>query len=124
MLPLFLALALTSPPMLPKVPSSGPTPPAVKGLMNPIPMGADTADLVAWSLKEMGQAVVVVEADLRVIKMEKVNTGLKVFGGDLTLFQPRLPLPTDLAPAPWMDMSAVGAPGNPAARIFPLGWGY
>ena len=85
MLSLFLALALTSPPMLPKVPSSGPTPPAVKGLMNPIPMGADTADLVAWSLKEMGQAVVVVEGELPTLVPKRQITGLNLFDGKIKL---------------------------------------
>jgi len=123
MLPALLALALTLPPALPKAPSPGPTLPAVKGLTKPIPMSANVSDLVDWSLKEMGQAVVVVEGQLS-LPVPKVNTGVKVFSGGLQLFRPVLHTPTEIGVAPWMDLTTVGAPGNPAGKMYPMGWGY
>ena len=117
MLPLLLALAFTPPP------SPGPTPPAVKGLTKTLPLGADVKDYVRWSLGEMGQAVVVVEGELA-RPLPKVATGIRIFENKVNFFRPVLRLPTDLAPAPWMDMASAGAPGNPASKTYPLGWGY
>ena len=124
MLAILLALALAAPaaPTLP--PSQGPTPAPIKGLRKPVSMGADVGELVRWSVKDMGQAVVVVVGELGVVDIPKVNPGIHIFNGGLTLFRPRLPMPTDLPVAPWMDLNAVGNPGNPAGKMIPLGWGY
>jgi hypothetical protein len=115
MLPILLALALT--------PSSGPALPAVQGLRRPIPMSADVADYVRWSLNEIGQAVVVVEGEYAP-PLPRVATGLRVFDGNLRIFSAKLPLPTAIPVAPWMDASTVVAGGNVVQRSYPLGWGY
>jgi hypothetical protein len=123
MLPLLMTLALATAPTAPKAPAPGPMPPAVKGLVKPMSLGADVKDYVRWSLDEMGQAVVVVEGELG-LALPRIATGIKVFDGKLNLFRPRIPLPSDIPPASWVDMSAVGAPGNPAGKSYPIGWGY
>lgn len=119
---MLLVLALT-PPALPKLPSAGPSPPSIKGLTRPLPMGAGVNDYVRWSLEEMGQAVVVVEGELD-RPLPRVATGLHAFDGGLRLFRPSLPLATAIPAAPWMDLTTVGAPGNPAGKSYPMGWGY
>ena len=120
---MLMVLALAPPAALPQAPSPGPTPPAVKGLVKTIPLGAGVAEYVRWSLNEMGQAVVVVEGEYA-MPLPKVATGIRIFDGNLALFRARLPLPTDMPVAPWMDMNTVGAPGNPAGKSYPMGWGY
>ncbi len=123
MITLALTLALALPPALPKSSSPGPTLPPVQGLMKPIPMSADVKEYVRWSLKEMGQAVVVVEGEMG-LALPRAHPGIRLFDGGLTLFQPKLPSPADIPTAPWLDMSTVGAPGNSAGKIYPIGWGY
>jgi hypothetical protein len=103
--------------------SAGPTLPPIKGLRKPVALSANVADLVRWSVKDMGQAVVVVEGELGV-DLPKVGTGIRVFGGTLSLFKPEFHQPSEIPVAPWMDLTSVGAPGNPAGKMVPLGWGY
>jgi len=116
MLPVLLSLALTPA-------SVGPSLPPVKGLVKPLPQGADVKDYVRWSLKEMGQAVVVVEGELG-LPLPKLATGLQVFEGNLKLFRPRLPLPSEIPAPVWMDANTVMAGGNVVQRSYPLGLGY
>lgn len=117
MLPMILALALT--------PSAGagPTLPAVQGLRKPLPMSADVADFVKWSLSEAGQAVVVVEGEYE-RPLPKVATGIRIFDGKLRLFSPRLPNPADIPAAPWTDTGTTRSGGNVVQRMYPIGWGY
>lgn len=104
--------------------SAGPTPAPVKGLVKPLSRGAGAKELVAFSMKEMGQAVVVVEGEMPTLMPTTTLPGLKLFDGKLKLFRPVMPLPSDLPVAPWMDLTTTGAPGNPASKSFPIGWGY
>ena len=119
MLPVCLFLALVNA----QPPSPGPTPPAPKGLVKPMSYASGVKGYVDWSLREMGQAVVVVEGELP-LPIPKVAMGLRLFDGKVKLFRPNVTLPSDLPVAPWMDLNRVGPPGNPASKTVPLGWGY
>ncbi|BDU78641.1 hypothetical protein [Mesoterricola sediminis] len=121
MLPLVLALALV--PDASAAPSPGPTPPPVKGLIKPLAQGAGVADYVRWSLKEVGQAVVVVEGEAG-LPLPTLAAGIKVFDGNLKLFRPRLPLPSEIPAPAWMDANTVMAGGNVVQKTYPIGWGY
>ncbi len=100
-----------------------PPAPVIKGLVKPIPQAAGVGDYVAWSLHEMGGAVVVVEGDMP-LPLSKLPSGLQVLQGKLRLFQPRMTLATDFPVAPWMDTSRIMSGPNVAQKIYPLGWGY
>lgn len=121
MMSLLLAMALAAPG---PGASAGPTPAPVKGLVKPMSRGAGAKEFVTFSMKEMGQAVVVVEGEMPTLVPRATLPSLKLFDGKLKLFRPVLPLPSDLPMAPWMDLSTTGAPGNPASKSFPIGWGY
>jgi len=118
MLPIVLTLALG-----PLPPSPGPSLPPVKGLVKPMNAGADAKAYVRWSLKEMGQAVVVVEGAMG-LPLPTLATGIRVFDGKLKLFKPRLPQPGEIPAPPSMDLNTVMAGGNVVQRSYPLGWGY
>jgi len=118
MLPIALALALG-----PLPPSPGPTLPPVKGLVKPMDPAADAKAYVRWSLREMGQAVVVVEGTMG-LPLPTLATGIRVFDGKLKLFKPRLPRPDEIPAPPSMDFNTVMAGGNVVQRSYPLGWGY
>ncbi|NTV72733.1 MAG: hypothetical protein HGA66_00790 [Holophaga sp.] len=115
MLPVLLALALT--------PSAGPALPAVQGLRKPLPVAADVAAFVKWSLAEMGQAVVVVEGEYA-LPLPRVSTGIQILEGKMRLFSVKMPNPADIPAAPWMDTSTLRSGGNVVQKIYPIGWGY
>jgi hypothetical protein len=91
--------------------------------MRPIPQSADVKDYVNWSLKEMGQAVVVVEGEYA-LPLPKVPVGIRIFDVNLSIFKPRLPLATEIPMAPWMDTNTVMSGGNVVQKSYPIGWGY
>ncbi|BDU74784.1 hypothetical protein [Mesoterricola silvestris] len=115
MLPLVLALALT--------PSPGPALPSVAGLRRPMPVAADVAEYVRWSLTELGQAVVVVEGEYAA-PLPKVATGIRFLDGNLRLFSVRGINPADIPAAPWMDTGTIRSGGNVVQKTYPIGWGY
>lgn len=121
MLPIVLALALAAPE---PVRTAGPTLPPIKGLVKPMAQGSGTKGFVDFSMKEMGQAVVVVEGEMPKFVAKIDVPSLKLFDGKLKLFRPVMPLPNQIPAAPWMDLTTAGAPGNPVSKSFPLGWGY
>ena len=121
MLPIVLTLALAAPEAQKTM---GPTLAPIKGLVKPMSQGSGAKGYVDFSMKEMGQAVVVVEGELPALVPKAAIPGLKLFDGKLKMFRPVLPLPTEIPVAPWMDLTKVGAPGNPASKSFPIGWGY